>query len=527
MAVALRSSPHLSSKIDFSCPLCDSAQAAYVFHASEFRVFRCSGCSLTFNDRLFQNGLPSASTPPFVRENASPLRRIERSEKDHGGVITALEELGITGPVLVLSDTDDEILRLLGRRGIAFTRVFDTSDFDQIAAKRHFSAGIVSDAIMRTWNPCATLKKLRQHLPDGAPLILTLPLLDGHQARLMGQKWHEWQRSNLWFFTRETLSLILLSAGFENIWFQTVRRNYSLDRLTERLRRVHEESLWFRGFRLFHRMFPSYLRRFNFPLPSGTAVVTASSGRHSTETVLSIVVPVFNEQRTFKALFDALLAKELPGIRKEIIIVESNSTDGSRELVRDYELHHDVRVIYQPTPQGKGNAVREGLGAATGDIIMIQDADLEYDLDDYDNLLAPLVKLQSMFVLGSRHQGAWKIREFADAPITAAAFNLGHSIFRTLINMVLNTKMTDPFTMYKVFRRDAIFGLGFECNRFDFDIELVIKLVRKGYNPLELSVNYVSRSFAEGKKVSVTRDAITWIPTILWARFSSLGTGRK
>jgi len=222
-------------------------------------------------------------------------------------------------------------------------------------------------------------------------------------------------------------------------------------------------------------------------------------------------------------MMDALLAKQLPGMRKEIIIVESNSSDGSRELVQSYQGRPEVRIVLQPAPRGKGNAVREGLTHASGDIVMIQDADLEYDLDDYDGLLAPLVAWQSMFILGSRHQGGWKMRKFNDAPFTAAVFNLGHWFFKSVINVALNSRMTDPFTMFKVFRRDALFGIDFVCNRFDFDIELVMKLVRKGYVPLELPVNYAARSFAEGKKVSFTRDGLTWLWTILKLRLSPIG----
>lgn len=475
---------------------------------------------MTFSDRLFEKSLPAS--PKSLRKPVG----LERTEKDHLDLIAALEEHAITSPVLVLSDADDEIIRLLGRRGIGFTRVFDAKGFGKISEGRKFSAAIVSDTIMRVSNPRATLEILQRRLPVGAPLILSLPLLDGRQARLMGRNWHEWQASNLWFFTRETLSLILLAAGFEHIWFRAVRRNYSLDRLIERLRLAHEHSLWFRAIEVLHRIVPERFRKSKFALPSGSAIVTTSAASKSNGTAVSIVVPVFNEATTFQAMFDALLAKRLPGIRKEIIVVESNSTDGSRDLVRVYESHPDVRVIYQSAPRGKGNAVREGLKAATGDIVMIQDADLEYDIDDYDALLAPLLAHQSMFVLGSRHKGEWKIRNFSDAPITSAIFNLGHSIFRAMINIAVSANMADPFTMFKVFRRDALYGLDFVCNRFDFDIELVIKLIRKGFTPLELPVNYASRSFAEGKKVSVTRDGLTWVLTILRARFSPLGGGR-
>jgi hypothetical protein len=350
-----------------------------------------------------------------------------------------------------------------------------------------------------------------------------MPLLDGYQARLMGQTWHEWQTWNRWYFSRETLNLVLLSAGFENIWFKTEPRRYSLDSLVGRMHGAAVDALWLRSVRAVQRISPQKLGKMKFPLPSGRIVVAATSASPKSESVVSIVIPVFNESATFTAMMEGLVAKTLPGVRKEIIVVESNSTDGSRDLVRAYERHPDVKVIWQPAPRGKGNAVREGLKAASGDIVMIQDADLEYDLDDYDGLLAPLLAWQTMFVLGSRHEGGWKIRKFNDAPFTAAVFNFGHWFFKSLINLVLGTEMTDPFTMFKLFRRDALFGIELVCNRFDLDIELVIKLVRKGYVPIELPVNYNARSFAQGKKVSFSRDGLTWVWTILKQRFVPLG----
>src|SRR5262249_48052025 len=344
------------------------------------------------------------------------------------------------------------------------------------------------------------------------------------QARIMGLNWHEWQPWNRWYFTHETLNLLILAAGFERVWFEPERRRYSLDGLTERMSRHEERTIWQRGLELVRRIAPDVIRRRTFRLPTGTFVVTAARGEKRSECVVSIVVPVFNECRTFPAMIEALLAKSLPGMRKEVIIVESGSTDGTRELVEPYRQRPGGKVILQQAARGKGNAVREGFRAATGDILMIQDADLEYDLDDYDGLLTPLANWQAMFVLGSRHQGGWKMRKFADAALTAAAFNLAHGFFRRLINIAVGSKMSDPFTMFKIFLRDALHGIGFVCNRFDFDIELVIKLVRKGYVPLELPVNYVSRSFSEGKKVRVVRDGLTWVWTILRARFSPLGT---
>jgi hypothetical protein len=508
--------PQAAQPIEFSCPLCSSVHAAYVFGTDQFRICRCAGCALTFSDVRFLARHPSTES----------RRSSVRSEKQHSELTASLASESVNGQVLIVADPDDGIVSLLQRRNIAIGRIAGRDDFGAVDWDERYQAAVVSDALMRVSDPRAALKKIRKHLDADAPILVSVPLLDGHQARLMGRAWHEWQPGNLWYFSRETLNLLLLSSGFERVSFQSEQRRYSLDYLAERTQGIGEGTLWARSLKLARRVSPAGIRNRGFPLPSGTAVITARAAVARQDCVVSIVVPVFNEQATFATMMDALLAKQLPGMRKEIIVVESNSTDGSRELVQTYAGHPDVKVLLQSAPRGKGHAVREGLEAATGDILMIQDADLEYDLDDYEGLLEPLVAWQSMFVLGSRHQGGWKMRKFTDEPLTAAVFNFGHGFFRSLINGVLRTHIADPFTMYKVFRRDALSGLPFICNRFDFDIELVIKLVRKGYVPLEIPVNYSSRSFAEGKKVRVVRDGMTWVWTILRARFSSIESRR-
>jgi glycosyltransferase involved in cell wall biosynthesis len=238
---------------------------------------------------------------------------------------------------------------------------------------------------------------------------------------------------------------------------------------------------------------------------------------------VSVVVPVYNEISTVRSALDALVAKRIPGYELQLIVVESNSTDGSREVVRSYLEHPCVTLILEDEPRGKGHAVRTGLAAASGDIVLIQDADLEYDLNDYEKLLAPIAAGDYAFVLGSRHaKGAWAIRKFTDQKVHALVLNLAHWSFTMMINASLGIWLNDPFTMYKVFRRDCLDGLKLECNRFDFDWELLIKLVRKGYRPIEIPIAYRSRSFKEGKKVSMIRDPLTWIVALVKYRFQPL-----
>lgn len=238
----------------------------------------------------------------------------------------------------------------------------------------------------------------------------------------------------------------------------------------------------------------------------------------------SIIVPVFNESQTFPELMRRLLDKRLDhlGLEREIILVESNSTDGTREQVAAFATTPGVQILWQDRPQGKGHAVRAGFAAATGDIVLIQDADLEYDLDDYDVLLEPLLREEAAFVLGSRHSGSVRMRQFTNQRLLGSVLNTAHLFFTGLINVLYGQHLKDPFTMFKVLRRDCLYGLAFECNRFDFDHELLIKLVLKGYRPLEIPVNYCSRSFKQGKKIRLFRDPPTWIAADLKYRLKPL-----
>lgn len=233
---------------------------------------------------------------------------------------------------------------------------------------------------------------------------------------------------------------------------------------------------------------------------------------------ISIIIPVFNEVMTVETLL-GLVAKQTENRNMEVIVVESNSSDGSRQIVTDCCERLGFQLILQDRPSGKGNAVAAGLTIATGDILMIQDADLEYDLDDYERLLRPLLNGEADAVLGSRHSANRPIRVMHGERFNTFITNFGHLIFAKIFNLIYRTQFSDPFTMFKVFKRSALPSLTFECNRFDFDIELLAKLVRAGAKISEIPVSYNSRGFREGKKVQRLRDPFTWLVAIFRFRF--------
>jgi glycosyltransferase involved in cell wall biosynthesis len=249
---------------------------------------------------------------------------------------------------------------------------------------------------------------------------------------------------------------------------------------------------------------------------------------------ISIVIAVYNEASTVGRLLERVWAQPLPGLVRELVIVESNSTDGSREIVAEFAARHadagsaQIQVIYQDRPYGKGHAIRAGFDAASGDILLIQDADLEYDVADYPDLLEPIVEGRTAFVLGSRHlrPASWKIRQFAHNSLLAIIMNVGGVMFRALFNALFATCLTDPTTMYKVLRADCLAGLTFSCNRFDFDYELLANLICAGFRPLEVPVSYESRGFDQGKKIRLLRDPPSWVWAILRCRFGASGIGR-
>ena len=388
----------------------------------------------------------------------------------------------------------------------------------------HFDVCVLNDVIEHVRDPLAFLREVHRVLRPGGTIFIATPSLDSWSARVMKERWMEWKPEHLTYFNRGNIQTALLKAGFQNVLVQPGWKILSFDYVKSHFDKF-QVPLVTPTLRALGRLLPeSSKTKPRRVVASGMVVFARKS--EPVRPRLSVVVPAYNESATLKPMMDALVRKEIPGLDIEIVLVESNSTDGTRDIALAYAEHPRVKVILEEKPRGKGHAVRTGLAAATGHYVLIQDADLEYDLEDYDSLVQPLMSGRHAFVLGSRHGGKniWKMRKFAGQRSVSTFLNFGHWLFTTLINVLFLRRLRDPFTMFKVFRRDCLYGLRFSCNRFDFDYELLIRLMQKGYDPVEIPVNYRSRSFKEGKKVSMWRDPITWLQALARLRFSKVDT---
>jgi SAM-dependent methyltransferase len=443
------------------CPLCGLDQP----DGQQDSISRCAGCSLVMRvDALVADGSTQiGKQDAWSRPRAA--RYFDRLEAY--GHLTAESRRG--KKLLAIGGEVAGAVEEARTRGYQVTAL-EAAKFSGVAGV--FDVCVLADAIERTADPLALAVHAWDLLAPGGTLFVTF-----HSRRSASEY--------VLSFDRHTAESLLGRAGFDRVSIGSTDSG-----MVALARRAAEGPI--------DRRCP----------------------------VLSVVMPVFNERATFSEVATQLLSKRLPGFRLQLIIIESNSTDGTREEVRRLEGDPRVTVIYEDRPRGKGHAVRAGLARATGDFVLIQDADLEYDLDDYELLLEPLRTYRHALVLGSRHGAngrSWKLRQFAEQPALSRIMNVAHVCFTSFFNTVYGTQLRDPFTMYKVFRRDCLSGLTLESNRFDFDWELLAKLVRAGYRPVEIPIRYRSRSYKEGKKIRFWHDPLTWVRACLKYRFVRLG----
>ncbi len=212
--------------------------------------------------------------------------------------------------------------------------------------------------------------------------------------------------------------------------------------------------------------------------------------------LLSIVIPCYNEEKTIEKILDEVFSVNLGSTKKEIIIVDDGSKDNTRKILKKLSnKHSEIRLIFQEKNQGKGAGLKRGLLETTGDVVVIQDADLEYDPQEYMTLLDPILKNRADVVFGSRFMGGQPHR------VVYFWHMIGNKFLTLLSNMFTNLNLTDMETCYKMFRREIIQSIKIEEDRFGFEPEITAKVARGNYRIFEVGISYYGRTYTEGKKI--------------------------
>jgi glycosyltransferase involved in cell wall biosynthesis len=211
---------------------------------------------------------------------------------------------------------------------------------------------------------------------------------------------------------------------------------------------------------------------------------------------VSIVVPVYNEKDTIETIISRINKARVYDLEKEIIIVDDFSTDGTRDILKKYS-DANIKILYHEKNKGKGAALRTGFGNATGDIVIIQDADLEYDPADYEKLLKPFLDGKADVVYGSRFMGGEPHR------VIYFWHYVGNKLLTMFSNMFTNLNLTDMETCYKIFKKEVLDKIRIEEDRFGFEPEVTAKVSMLNVRIYEVGISYSGRSYAEGKKIGI------------------------
>jgi hypothetical protein len=511
------------------CPACRADAERYLFHDRGARFVQCRSCDAVYInppareardyfDIPAADGVSAIEDREHVRKElddvlryAAGVHRARRGTEPARVLVAGRmpDDLRIASPARVdaVRLTHDQTLRL----------VHDADVSPIVEAIDDAVELVVLNQLLEACPHAAdVVDALAARLPGRALLVIVYGNAASLPGRIMRRRWREFFHWKAVYFNSENLRGMLERGGLRLVGQSGLNTSYTVTRAL-------------------HLVLPgtpvaAVARRLGLDaatarVPTGTYVsIFERPGDPESDERLTVIMPVFNEAAYLRDVLEELLGKRFL-IPHEVILVESNSTDGTRAIAESFEGRPGLQVIYEDRPRGKGAAVRRALAAATGSIVLIQDADFEYDLDDYDALLEPIVQRRTSFVLGSRSLGLddWKVRRFARSRVKALLMNVAQLLFAQTFNVLYQQRVTDVNTMFKVFRRECVEGVEFSATGFSFDIELACMLVKSGYSPMEVPVNYVARGFDEGKKINFISEFFPSFQMFFTCRFGRRG----
>jgi len=478
------------------CLVCKGKKVHYDFSIEKFRVEECADCGfMRLNPQPTDGELAKRDSENYsIFNNDIPRQlhtaKLKSSTADH--YLDLLESYvggPLKGNLLEIGCGHGDFLARAVARGLTVTGVEYSKHAVAIAARKigkldrvicgeikevaalgeRYDFIVFADVLERVRDPNEFLQQVHALLVEGGIAGVIVPSLDSFSAKLMKNKWVEFKPEHLWYFSNATLRRLLYMKGFGSLQTHPAKKTLSFDYVVQRFA-PYPVQPYTSVIKFIRHLLPSFIKRYPIRVAGSGIVMFARREEIYSIKKLSVILPAYNEEKTIEGAIERVLAKRISHIEIEVIIVESNSSDKTRDIVGKYEGHDRVKVIWQDKARGKGNAVQAGLKEVSGDFILIQDADDEYDIEDYDALVEPLLSGEAVFVLGARHGGrAWKMRQFNGQRFAGHILNFGHWFFTLLVNVFFGLSLRDPFTMYKVFRADCLHGLTFESPRFDFD----------------------------------------------------------
>ena len=512
-----------------SCPACRADAERYLFHERGTRFVQCRSCGVVYVNppaREVRNyfDIPSTGGDATIEDRehvskelddvlhyATGVHRAHRGSSPSRVVVAGrmADDLSIAWPphIDAVRLTREETLRLVHEADISTIVAAIGNDVEMVVLNQ------LLEACPRASDVVAALAA---RLPSRTLLVVVYSNAASLPGRILRRNWRRFFHWKAVYFNSENLRNMLERAGLRFVAQSGMNTSYTVSRALK---------LALPGTPAASVARSVGLRTATVRVPTGTYVsIFERVDESEASELLTVIVPVFNEAAYLRAVLEELLSMQFV-IPHEVIVVESNSTDGTREIARTFEGRPGLQIIYEDQPRGKGAAVRRGLTAATGTIVLIQDADFEYDLDDYDALLEPIVQRRTSFVLGSRSLGLddWKVRRFARSRVKALLMNVAQLLFARTFNVLYQQRVTDVNTMFKVFRRECIEDVEFVASGFSFDIELACMLVKNGYSPMEVPVNYVARGFDEGKKINFVSEFFPSFLMFFKCRFGRRG----